>query len=59
MATLIKIVVVNKSQSDIYLKESSYEKYKSKLNQGFGAPAKAGPHFFFHHRVGGCFRKKP
>lgn len=42
-----KIVVVNKSQSDIYLKESSYEKYKSKLNQGFGAPAKAGPHFFF------------
>jgi AFG3 family protein len=42
-----KIVVVNKSQSDIYLKESSYEKYKSKFNQGFGAPTKVGPHFFF------------
>src|ERR1035437_1810300 len=42
-----KIVVVNKSQADIYLKESSYEKYKSKRDQGFGAPAKAGPHFFF------------
>jgi len=42
-----KIVVVNKSQSDIYLKESSYEKYKSKFNQNFGAPTKTGPHFFF------------
>jgi cell division protease FtsH len=42
-----KIVVVNKSQSDIYLKESSYEKYKSKLDQGFGSPTKVGPHFFF------------
>ena len=42
-----KIVVVNKSQSDIYLKESSYEKYKSKFNQSFGAPTKQGPHFFF------------
>jgi len=42
-----KIVVVNKTQADIYLKDSSYEKYKSKLDQGFGAPAKTGPHFFF------------
>jgi len=42
-----KIVVVNKSQSDIYLKESSYEKYKSKLDQGIGSPTKVGPHFFF------------
>ena len=42
-----KIVVVNKSQSEIYLKESSYEKYKSKLDQGFGSPTKVGPHFFF------------
>jgi len=42
-----KIVVVNKSQSDIYLKEGSYDKYKSKLNTGFGAPTKVGPHFFF------------
>ncbi len=42
-----KIVVVNKSQSGIYLKENSYEKYKSKFTQNFGAPAKIGPHFFF------------
>ncbi|MCX6238166.1 MAG: ATP-dependent zinc metalloprotease FtsH [Bacteroidia bacterium] len=44
---IAKIVVVNKSQSDIFLKEGSYEKYKSKLDQGFGSPAKVGPHFFF------------
>jgi len=42
-----KIVVVNKTQADIYLKETSYEKYKSKLDQAFGAPSKTGPHFFF------------
>jgi cell division protease FtsH len=42
-----KIVVVNKSQSEIYLKESSYEKYKSKLDQGYASPSKVGPHFFF------------
>jgi len=42
-----KIIVVNKSQADIFLKESSYEKYKSKFDQSFGAPSKAGPHFFF------------
>ena len=42
-----KVVVVNKSQADIYLKEASYDKYKSKLNQGFGSPTKLGPHFFF------------
>ena len=42
-----KIVVVNKSQADIYLKASSFEKYKNKLDQGFGSPAKVGPHFFF------------
>jgi cell division protease FtsH len=42
-----KIVVVNKSQSDIYLKEASYDKYKSKFPQNFGAPTKVGPHFYF------------
>ena len=42
-----KIVVVNKSQSDIYLKEAAYEKYKSKFPQNFGAPTKVGPHFYF------------
>ncbi len=42
-----KIVVVNKSNAEIYLKESAYEKYKNKLNTGFGSPAKTGPHFTF------------
>jgi len=42
-----KIVVVNKSQSEIYLKEASFDKYKSKFGQGFGTPTKVGPHFFF------------
>jgi len=43
-----RIVVVNKSLAEIYLKESAYEKYKSKLDQGFTAPSKIGPHFFFN-----------
>ena len=44
---IAKIVVVNKSQADIFLKESSFEKYKSKLEQGLGTPTKVGPHFCF------------
>jgi AFG3 family protein len=42
-----KIVVVNEKEAQIYLKESSYDKYASKLNNGFNAPTKAGPHFYF------------
>lgn len=42
-----KIIVINKSQADIYLKETAYDKYKSKLETGFGSPGKAGPHFYF------------
>jgi cell division protease FtsH len=42
-----KIIVVNEKEAQIYLKESSYEKYSAKLNNGFTAPAKSGPHFFF------------
>lgn len=42
-----KIIVVNEKEAQIYLKESSYDKYSSKLNNGFTAPAKAGPHFFY------------
>jgi cell division protease FtsH len=42
-----KIIVVNEKDAQIYLKETSYEKYSSKLNNGFTAPAKTGPHFFF------------
>ncbi|HKJ42227.1 MAG TPA: ATP-dependent zinc metalloprotease FtsH [Sunxiuqinia sp.] len=43
-----KIVVVNKEEAQIYLKESSYDKYKDKLNSGFGAPSKFGPQFVFN-----------
>jgi len=42
-----KIIVINEKEAQIYLKKASYEKYASKLNAGFAAPAKAGPHYFF------------
>lgn len=42
-----KIIVVNEKEAQIYLKESSYDKYAAKLNNGFSAPAKVGPHYFF------------
>jgi cell division protease FtsH len=42
-----KIIVVNEKEAQIYLKESSYDKYASKLNSGFNSPAKAGPHYYF------------
>lgn len=42
-----KIIVVNEKEAQIYLKESSYDKYASKLNTGFSAPTKAGPHYYF------------
>ncbi|MGQ8337663.1 ATP-dependent zinc metalloprotease FtsH [Sunxiuqinia sp. A32] len=42
-----KIVVVNREEAQIYLKESSYEKYADKLNNGFNSPSKLGPHYFF------------
>ena len=43
-----KIVVVNKTDAEIYLKETSYDKYKAKLEQNITAPPKAGPHFTFN-----------
>jgi cell division protease FtsH len=43
-----KIVIVNKTEAEIYLKETSYEKYKAKLDQGFSVPPKTGPHFVFN-----------
>ncbi|MEI7829657.1 MAG: ATP-dependent metallopeptidase FtsH/Yme1/Tma family protein, partial [Prolixibacteraceae bacterium] len=43
-----KIVIVNKTEAEIYLKEASYEKYKAKLSQGLSEPPKAGPHFTFN-----------
>ena len=42
-----KIQVINREEAQIFLKESSYEKYKDKLNVGFSSPPKYGPHFFF------------
>lgn len=42
-----KIIVVNEKEAQIYLKETSYDKYVDKLNNGFTAPPKAGPHYFF------------
>ncbi len=42
-----KIVVVNKEEATIYLKETSYEKYKDKLGSGYSKPAVSGPHFKF------------
>ncbi|MDX9883309.1 MAG: ATP-dependent zinc metalloprotease FtsH [Prolixibacteraceae bacterium] len=42
-----KIQVINREEAHIFLKESSYEKYKDKLNVGFSAPPKYGPHYFF------------
>jgi len=43
-----KIVIVNKTEAEIFLKESSYEKYKAKLTQGISEPSKLGPHFTFN-----------
>ena len=42
-----KIIIINKNEAQIYLKKTSYDKYASKLNTGFTAPVKAGPHYFF------------
>ena len=42
-----KIVVVNREEAQIFLKESSYEKYKDKFSGGFTSPSISGPHFFF------------
>jgi cell division protease FtsH len=44
---IAKLVVVNEREARITLKESSYQKYADKLNTGFNAPAKIGPHFYF------------
>jgi cell division protease FtsH len=43
-----KIVVINKTEAEIYLKETSYEKYKAKLESNISAPPKIGPHFTFN-----------
>ncbi|MBL7966854.1 MAG: ATP-dependent zinc metalloprotease FtsH [Prolixibacteraceae bacterium] len=42
-----KIIVVNEKEAQIYLKETSYDKYSAKLNNGFSTPTKTGPHYFF------------
>ncbi len=43
-----KIVIVNKTEAEIFLKDASYDKYKAKLEQGLSSPAKIGPHFTFN-----------
>lgn len=43
-----KIQIINREEAQIYIKESSYEKYRDKLNKGFNSPAKTGPHFFYN-----------
>jgi len=43
-----KIIVVNEKEAQIYLKETSYDKYASKFKNAFSAPTKVGPHFFFN-----------
>jgi AFG3 family protein len=42
-----KFTILNRSQANIYLKETSYEKYKDKIGTGFSKPNVIGPHFSF------------
>jgi len=42
-----KIVVANGKDARIYLKDTSFDKYKKKLEVGYNAPNKIGPHFHF------------
>jgi cell division protease FtsH len=42
-----KVVIVNKTTANIYLKEASYEKYKEKIGKGFTKPGISGPQFYF------------
>jgi AFG3 family protein len=42
-----KIVVLNKSQANIYLNKDKYPNYKEKLGDGFTSPDINGPHFYF------------
>ena len=42
-----KIAVVNREEAQIYLKESSFDKYAEKLKNSFSTSTKVGPHYFF------------
>ncbi len=42
-----RISVVNNKEAQLYLKESSYDKYADKLKTGISAPSKFGPHFSY------------
>lgn len=46
-ADIEKIVVLNKSEANIFLKKQSYSKYQDKLGKGFSKPGVDGPHFYF------------
>jgi cell division protease FtsH len=42
-----KIVVLNRSEANIYIKPDKLEKYSDKLGKGYRKPAAIGPHFSF------------
>ena len=42
-----KIIILNKTEANIYLKKESYEKYKDRLGTGFNKPDINGPHYYF------------
>lgn len=42
-----RIVVVNEKKANIYIKDSSLEKYEDKFENEFTKPAEEGPHFTF------------
>lgn len=53
-----KIVVVNKEDAQIYLKEDSYADYADKFKTGFGEPSKFHPQFTFTIGSVDTFEKK-
>jgi cell division protease FtsH len=42
-----KIIVINRERAEVFIKSDSYEKYKDRLSEGIGAPARTGPHYYF------------
>jgi AFG3 family protein len=42
-----KIVVLNKTEANIYLKSDKLEKYAEKMGKGYNKPSNLGPHFSF------------
>jgi AFG3 family protein len=42
-----KIVILNRNEATIYLKEDKLEKYSETMGKGFSKPSTVGPHFSF------------